>query len=374
MTALRRGSRGAPAFALALLAALGLAAPVQAQLASGDLLVADYHNARVWRVRPNGDVSAFSPRDGSGSNLLVGPTGIAIHPGGRVFVIDHETGELVEIDPDTGAQRALSIFLYDPITHDHTPGTLGDGPYGLDIDPLGLVTVTTSGSDELLQGSIEGDLAVFAATQVAALGPVGPFGVAAMRLGIYDFVAVANGPDGWVEIADTKGEIAHASFDPNGEIWDAAIALGAIPVVFFVEQVPAGVFGCDSSKSGIRVVAFGGPGSLGGLLRCPFAIAVTPDASEAFVAEADSRLGGVARVVRVALSTGAQSLVAELPPGDMPTLPAGIALVPEPVPEPAAGAASLAALLALATKARRLRATGRRAPSALRRRPRCRRP
>src|SRR5690606_7404969 len=220
------------------------------------LLVTDFNNAVVWRVRPNGQVSAFSARTGSGPNRLVHPAGIAVQPSGQVSVADNATGEPPEIDPDTGAQRAISTFFYDSATTSYVPGTLGAGPYGLDIDLLGVVLVTASDSDQMFEGTIANGLGFFKDASFGSLGPSGPYGVAALRLGTSDFIAVANGANGWLDAINASADL-FPSAHPNGVVWDTAIGFGLIKIVFFVEQVPGGgVFGCDPSSSGVHVYMF----------------------------------------------------------------------------------------------------------------------
>jgi hypothetical protein len=346
------------AFRLALVLLVVSTGTARAQLATGDLLVTDFNNGVVWRVSPTGAVSAFSPRPGSGPNLLVNPAGIGVTLDRRVYVVDNATGWLVAIDAETGAQRNVPVFAYDFLGA-YAESDIGAGPYGFDIDTLGNGWATDNAANTLRRVNLLGDIAIADVLPIA-LGGTGALGVGAIDSSGTLVVFVAEGNAGWTRV-DTLSGLDTNSYPPfttSGKIWGVdALLTASTGAGIFTQQVPGGgVFGCDPATSGVYGISvLSGPFQpigLGGLMRCPFSVAArfTSGGSnfELLVGDAGGVLGGDARVVRIS-GGGTQSLVAALPEGTAPTLPAGIALVPEP-----AGAAG-AAVVALASLARRRR-------------------
>jgi hypothetical protein len=99
-----------------------------AALRTGDILAISA--GVVVRVDPGtGAVSAFSPRVGSGPNLLSSPSDITSDAEGEVFVID--LGKLIQIDTATGAQHEVRAF---------NPQVIGDYPLDLGVSPWGVAT------------------------------------------------------------------------------------------------------------------------------------------------------------------------------------------------------------------------------------------
>jgi hypothetical protein len=349
----------------ALATAWALAAPVaHAQLARGDLLVTDYNNARVLRVTSAGQVTDFSPRAGSGPNLLVNPAGIGVTPDQRVLVADAGTDRVVEIDPATGVQSIARTLLYDGLTL--TPGSLGTGLYGLDVDDFGEVWVTASGSHQLFRALLLGDGTLIASPIMLDVGSVGPLGLGAIEYQLVPLVFLANGSLGQSLVDTLNGPESSplGTLGSGGQVMDAeALFASTAVLVVLVQQVPGTAFGCDPTASGVyaEVYPIASPSSLslGGLLRCPFAVAglgpADPSDTPFFVSDAAQTIGGDARIVTVRFPSGAQTLLASLPAGSAPTLPAGLVVVPEPgaAASSAAAAVSLAALLAARRRATR---------------------
>lgn len=113
--------------------------------------------------------------------------------------------------------------------------------------------------------------------------------------------------------------------------------------------------GCVPGSGGVYTALLGvGPISEGGLLRCPFALALVPGRAEIFVADSDINFLGALRGVRIVrlISSGAgswtQSIFVDVTTLDV-EFPGGIAFVPEP----AGGAPAAAALATLGLLARR---------------------
>ena len=127
--------------AIAALASPGSAATFK----TGDLLalLSSLSGNRIVAVDPDTQVvSDFSPRAGSGANLIDdgvhSPAGIASDPEGEVFVTFN--GKLIEIDAETGVQQEVRGF---------NPQILGDFPLDLGTDPEGVAVspVAPSGHD-----------------------------------------------------------------------------------------------------------------------------------------------------------------------------------------------------------------------------------
>jgi len=97
----------------------------------GDLLAVDRLDNRILHVVPQtGQTYNFSPRAGSGPNRLNLPNGIAIDSDGTVFVTN-QSGELISIDPVTGAQSVVRAF--DILFGDFGPVDIGASPRSIDI-------------------------------------------------------------------------------------------------------------------------------------------------------------------------------------------------------------------------------------------------
>ena len=70
------------------------------------------------------------------------------------------------------------------------------------------------------------------------------------------------------------------------------------------------------------------PLSVGGLIRCPYAMVFGDTAI--YVTEAVSTIGGNARVVHIPLASGSNTVLADLADATNDTIPAGIAYVAAP--------------------------------------------
>lgn len=103
------------AFALGLLL-VGGSASAGLQLAIPNaLLVVDSNNQRVLRVAlSDGAVTVFSPPPGAQTNLLTSPRGIGVGRDGTIVVANYFEGNLVELDPATGAQFPVAGLLSGP--------------------------------------------------------------------------------------------------------------------------------------------------------------------------------------------------------------------------------------------------------------------
>lgn len=134
------------AMAVAAAALVALLSPGRAEaFHTGDLLALLNSNSgnRIVAIDPaSGAVSDFSPRAGSGANLIdngfLAPGGIASDPEGEVFVTFD--GKLIEIDAATGVQQEVRGVV---------PWIIGSHPLDLGVVPLGVAVspVAPSGLD-----------------------------------------------------------------------------------------------------------------------------------------------------------------------------------------------------------------------------------
>ncbi len=327
------------------LASLVWVAPAQA-LWLGDLLVSDLANARVLRVRTNGSVSVLSPQPGSGPNLLDAPAGIAVTPDQRIFVVDNATNALIEIDSQTGAQSEIPLFRI--VNGAYVASSTGTGPWGLALDDFGVLWVSATASNIVRRIGIATGVVetVLTASDLGTGG--GPYGVWVGHDELATELIVANDTVGTLFFSPGNEE----SFPPallNASVWDVELIEDQINLLLTLQRTPgSGAFACGA-ESGLYGNVFGtdSPLATGGLIRCPYAMAL---GDAIYVAEAESTIGGGARVVRLRTDTYGQSLIARLPDGPSDAIPAGIAYVA--VPEASSGAASVVAIACLLARRR----------------------
>ncbi len=312
-------------------------------LSQGDFLVSDLANARVLRVRANGVVSVLSPRAGSGPNLLDAPTGIAITPDQRIFVVDNDTDSLIEIDATTGAQTEIPLFRI--VDGNYVASSTGQEPWGLVIDDFGALWVSASASNIVRRIGIATGVVETVLTANDLGTGSGPYGLQVRHGGLATQVLVANGSAGIRILSPTDDETFPPS-DVNATVWAVDLTDGeGLDILFSLQRVPgSGAFSCGAA-SGLygNLLGESSPLVTGGLIRCPFAMVRV---GAFYVAEAESTIGGNARIVRITTAGSfVASVFANLPDGASDTIPAGIAYVA--VPEAASGAASVIAFACL---------------------------
>jgi hypothetical protein len=336
--------------ALTMLAAPATAAPV---LRPGDLLVADPNEARVLHVDPGtGAVEAFSPRPGSGANLLQQPNGIAIDPAGSVFVIDSGAARMFRIDPDTGAQSEVRSQA----------GFLDLGPLDVGSEPQGLAISGATGAlvrPDLFFSHPERLYRVarsaFGATSSLVLKED------ALLAGSFDWIAIRESGSVLAE-AFVSGAAGLLRFDAGSGVVSPILGASAgTGGVDHSPEVPDRVFFAQDALAagGAGVYSFTLPSgpiepvSTGGLFELPQGLAIA-NASRIYVISAPSASGEPVPIVRLTRGGNAwsQSIAATLPAGDY----AHLAVLAVPEPDAAGGAAALGALgLRLAWRTRRLR-------------------
>jgi DNA-binding beta-propeller fold protein YncE len=336
---------------LLLVVTLVWVAPARA-LWQGDLLVSDLANARVLRVRANGSVSVLSPQPGSGPNLLDAPAGIAVTPDQRVFVVDNATNDLIEIDPVTGAQSEIPLFRI--VNGAYVASSTGTGPWGLALDDFGVLWVSATTSNIVRRIGIATGVVetVLTASDLGTGG--GPFGVWVSHDELETELIVANDTVGMRLFSPGSVETIPPAV-VNGSVWDVDLIEDQLNLLVSLQRTPgSGAFSCGAN-SGLYGTIFGtsGPLAIGGLIRCPYAMVL---GDVLYVAEAESTIGGGARVVRLASGTFTASLFASLPDGPSDTIPAGITYVA--VPEASSAAGALVAIACLLSLQRRKRCFG----------------
>lgn len=361
--------------AIAVIAAAAFGSAVGARAATqsldvGDLLVSDANNARVLVVEPaTGATWQLTPRAGSGPNLLVAPAGIAMCSSGTVYVADTTINRLIRVDPLTGTQSIVNQGIFGI----GGPLDVGAAPWGIfvgidytiappELPPQfcgsdGDLWVTARESMEVRRTVVTGSFppflgteqvasaALLASARGAAIGSTG--GPLLSRV-----LQVALGPSGWATVYPGTGEVVPGSAALPATYDGVATWGSSVVLTRRVETViPPFLLVCNQAASGVHASTGGytdlntghfvwsapNPVSLGGLFRCPIALASAPNGS---VYATDTSLpppfGGSARVIRLgpAGTWSAQTLVAEIPDGATLTWPAGIAVAPVSVPEP----------------------------------------
>jgi Ca2+-binding RTX toxin-like protein len=329
----------------ALLAVFAFApAGAGAQLCAGDIVVADPNafggTGGLIDVNPTtGTQTALSNDAISSQHLFSDPTAVALVPDGTIIVADPKafggTGGLISVDPTTGQQAPLSSNAI-------SAQGLFEDPVGIAIDHSGQLLVTDS-------GAYGGGGAVIAVNRVSgeqslvsnnSLSPtalfVNPFGIAVERGGT---ILVAD-PDSPAPVSGTKGAII--AVDP---------ATGAQKLVTTNDTSQTGLFadplGVAIETPGTLLVAntAGDPTANGvilvnrssgqqyglateGTFAAPSGIAMDLD-GKALVADS-AAFGGGGGVIRVEPTTGSQSTVSGNP-NSPPALfvdPQGLMVVP----------------------------------------------
>jgi RTX calcium-binding nonapeptide repeat (4 copies) len=148
------------------------AAPAQAAIAPGDLLVADAAFAGLYRVDPKtGAATPFAANTdpvNAASPLFASPTDVTVDPAGRVLVADPGadggTGAVIEVDTATGKQTLISA--------NSQPVNAGSGfftqPSGLEVLPSGVILVVDRNAFGGTGGLIAVDHATGAQTEFSS--------------------------------------------------------------------------------------------------------------------------------------------------------------------------------------------------------------
>jgi uncharacterized membrane protein len=299
-----------------------VAATGRAALRPGQVILADSANGRLLVVNPtSGSFSTLAPRPGE-TNFLEQPTGVVISRGTRsVYALDGQDGELVAIDPTTGHQTLAADPTLVPLDF--------EDPRALEIPPLApgaegdRLLVTAAGRVYEVERGPAGYGSSILSEDPALLDQ--PVGSTLERFADGESFWIAGGAEGMLHVARPPG--GSFSFEPLA-------GFGTEDVVADVDRAPSGLASVVAVYELPEPPACANPGLLdlslmplsdGNLLRCPLAAAVGPR-GEIYVADAATTAGGAVRIVKV--QDGLESIVAEVPDGALPTLPADLELVP----------------------------------------------
>ena len=256
-----------------------LAVEADGSLVVADMGVADQKDGSVIRVDP------FTGRQtlvSSGDNFY-DPAGIAIGPGGVLYVLDNlagsNSGAVIRVDPNTGAQQVLASN-FDPLA-------LFDFPFGIAVQPDGGIVVV----NRSLSGPLP-ELGCSAPTgRVFRLEPgTWKQTLVSQLLSLSLPLGVAIDTDGSIVVANECGT-------PNG--------VGLVRVLSLVSQVPIASNGDDD------------------FLRTPERVAITP-AGDYLVSDFSLGADGDGGIVKVARGSQVQSVVSS---ASLFNHPLGIAVV-----------------------------------------------
>jgi len=350
-------------FLLCLLVTAGMlaseAACADVRVEAGDLLGVVQGTDRILHIVPQTEqVYDFSPRQGSGPNRLFQPNGIAIDPDGTVFVTN-ASGELISIDPSTGAQSVVRAF--DILFGDFGPVDIGAAPRSIDIsdykaspsDRRDLYVLSADGIRRIdrAAGSLSSEILVAPDATIAnaiglsiaddATGPSSAWVATTTEAALYDFV---GGLPSTYSLGATVGGI-----DFRG-----TASLGTL--------IYSRSFGFANSGNGVFLLL--GPLSTGGSFFYPSAVATTPPSQPLVIYTA--QLTSPPQIVAAAPS-GSDYVQTPIVLGGESGSITAMAVSPAALPELGFGAGAFSACFALAAlrarRAPRPRAAPRPAPA-----------
>jgi Ca2+-binding RTX toxin-like protein len=333
-----------PTATAALLAAFVLApAAAGAQLSAGDIVVADPNafggNGGLIDVNPDtGAQTALSNDTISTQKLFTDPTGVAFDPDGSIIVADPNafggTGGLIRVDPASGQQTPLS-------TNATSFQALFADPVGIAVAHSGLLLVADSnayGSGAVIAvDPSTGQQTLVSNDTVSPPGLfVNPFGITVEGSGT---ILIAD-PDSRAAVSGTKGAII--AVDPltgaqklvtnndksQTDLFSNPLGVAVeTPGTLLVANTAA-----DPNADGVTLVnrSSGQQYALSteGLFVAPTGIAMDLD-GRALVADS-AAFGGGGGVIRVEPTTGAKTTVTGNPSSPDASLvdPSGIMVVP----------------------------------------------
>jgi streptogramin lyase len=221
----------------------------------------DFTNLTGVAVAPNGsiyvmDQNAFAgalgavfwvdPRTGaqttiSSGGLFVHPQGLTIAPDGSILVANEQGGNIVQVNPMTGAQSVLTYGINPTALAVNANGTVFGADLGTPsvfrVDPVSHAEITVSSGGFLSR----------------------PFGIAVAKDGellVADYLAGGNRPGGIVEVNPATGALSMFS---SGGLFDVPYGIATTPGGdIYVADQGTGVIRLDPETGDQSLVATGG--------------------------------------------------------------------------------------------------------------------
>ena len=351
-------TRSAAAVLLSLVALL-FGGVAQAQVAiprPRDLLISDGTNDRILLFRPStGATIEFSPRAGSGTNYLARPSGIAVDPGGSIYVSSENANVLVQIDPATGAQSV--VHAWNLIGGDLGVLDVGTYPRGIDIattgtflDPPDLYLMGGGALRRVSRGALGATSSSIVSSDASFTDNYNDLALLEDGGGAITDIFVS----GYAGLTRYRFDLTSAAITINSFNLRDVEAVGSR--LFVVQQDPCGP--SQTTQSGVWEVTpptsnVLTPISVGGLLECPLAVDAYSE-TEFYVLEYASGTRSLVRLDDQGGGTWTQTYLGDLAAGDgvdiysMDVVPADYA------PEPGAGPLGACAVaIAVALRRRR---------------------
>jgi sugar lactone lactonase YvrE len=238
--------------------------------ADGSLLVADLGQSNqkdgaVIRVDPVSGRQTLVSGGGVGGDLFFDPSGIAVGPGGTIYVLDtlfgSSSGAVIRVNPVTGAQQLVSSNF--------NPLGLFDYPFGIAVAPNGKIAVVNR--------TLAGILPINCLLGTGAVFEVDP----------------ATGVQSLISAGDRLKYPLGVASDTDGSLVVANECQGADGLV----RVPRGAPQVDLASNGDEDV-----------LRTPERVAITP-AGDFLVSDFNVGPDGDGGIVKVARGSKAQTLM-----------------------------------------------------------------
>ncbi len=363
-----RAARTRHSVGLLVAGAVLIAAPPRAHaapyaLAQGDVLIADFDGDRLLRVdHVSGAVEVFSPRQGQ-ANLFDQVSDVVIDPDGAIYATNYHTNQLIQVDPQTGAQSVVRSCVFVAGHFDCADVATGLGPTGIAIVPDQSALASTfyvsayDGVHQITRSAVL--LSGWGSALLVGAGALLPLQAIA-----YDpataLVHVLDGFGG-IDDVDPANPIALVpELGPDaGEEFGGVAALGGD--VYFTVRKPTGDhFSCFETPFGVgdfhQIQDQRFQLETGYASHCSGPLALAPDGDTLWFVD-QIEIEGRFRVLRMTLSDPLRvaSVVADVAASQPPSWPRGIAVSPvDFAPEPASGLEEAAALFALACAGRRV--------------------
>jgi len=148
---------------------------------AGNVFVADYGNARVRKISPDGLISTFAGNgtygfsgDGGPATAaaLSGPTGVAVDTAGNLFITDYDASRVRKVTPDGTIQTVAGNGTYGFNGNSGLATSLRlAAPWGIALDAFGNFYFADSDNARVCKVTPDGQLSTVASGGVLNLGP-----------------------------------------------------------------------------------------------------------------------------------------------------------------------------------------------------------